>query len=150
MRFGTRRGAVPLTGAEAAAQILVLHTGGDNTLVAWSLAPDLELLEESDMAELGYPSRARGRYLCRRLGTPLPLPAHWTADALPPSPPNTPLGAPRVLSWQQLGRRVRLSSRPLIDRMRRWSTVGGVPCHRFAYLLIKRRAPSRQVQPDVH
>ena len=102
MRFGTRRGAVRLTGAEAAAQILILHTGGDNTLVAWWLAPDLELLGESEMAELAYPSRARGRYLCRRLGTSLPLPAHWTADALPPIPPNTPLGAPRVLSWQQL------------------------------------------------
>ena len=102
MRFGRRRGAVRLTGAQAAAQILVLRTGGDQRLVAWTLKPSLEILGEEALTELGYPTRPRGDYLCRQLEARIDLPANWQAHVLPSAPVGTPGGAPWATDWQSL------------------------------------------------
>lgn len=91
-----------VTGAGASSQTLLLWTRSHPMIQVWTLAPKLELLDATGMAELGYPHPPSGRDLCRSLADERPPPPGVDATVVEALSASKPFGAPVAITWAEL------------------------------------------------
>lgn len=100
LRFeAERRGTVARSGAEAAAETLLLWCRDSDEVRAWTLTDHLTEADADELRRRGYPGEPTGRYLLRTLNQPFEIPPELDRTTIERLTRHGLLGAPLATDW---------------------------------------------------